>query len=144
MTNTLTISRELAESIANYMEGSASTTVLQWRRALLAAPVVERQEPVAWLTKCKLSGLFEQAEPNEKASNPDHWTDAFPVFASPPAPVAVVLDERAAFESWAQDNDRFGTSRNCSSSNYDEADTQQAWETWQARACLDKVKEMNQ
>ena len=40
-------------------------------------------EPVAWLTKCKQSGLVEQAEPNEKASNPEHWTDAFPVYDSP-------------------------------------------------------------
>lgn len=40
-------------------------------------------EPVAWLAKCKQSGLVEQAEPNEKASNPEHWTDAFPVYDSP-------------------------------------------------------------
>lgn len=39
-------------------------------------------ELVAWLTKCKKSGLVEQAEPNEKASNPEHWTDAFPVYNS--------------------------------------------------------------
>jgi hypothetical protein len=138
---TVTMSRELAERLDSphsFVRNSARESL----RRILAAPVVERQ-PVAWLTKCKLSGLVEKTEPNEKASNPEHWTDAFPVYTSQPAPVSVVLDERAAFESWAQDDDRFGTSRNCSSNNYDEADTQQAWETWQARAGLDKVKEMN-
>lgn len=40
------------------------------------------QEPVAWLVQCKSSGLFEQAEPMEKATNPE-WTDAFPVYAAP-------------------------------------------------------------
>lgn len=41
------------------------------------------QEPIAWLVRCKLSGLVEEAEPNEKASNPEYWTDAFPVYIKP-------------------------------------------------------------
>ena len=41
------------------------------------------KEPIAWLVQCKRSGLVEQAEPNEKASNPKYWTDAFPVFTAP-------------------------------------------------------------
>ncbi len=38
------------------------------------------KEPIAWLVQCKLSDLVEQAEPNEKACNPEYWTDAFPVY----------------------------------------------------------------
>jgi hypothetical protein len=54
-------------------------------------------EPVAWLTKCKHSGLVEQAEPNEKASNPAHWTDAFPVYThADPAEVEGLCAELAA------------------------------------------------
>ncbi len=40
-------------------------------------------ELVAWVTKCRSSGLIEQCEPNEKASNPAYWTDAFPVYTAP-------------------------------------------------------------
>lgn len=45
MTNDIKISRELAEGIANYMEGSASGMVQFWHdqlRALLAAPICEK------------------------------------------------------------------------------------------------------
>lgn len=45
-------------------------------------------EPVAWVTQCLISGLIEQAEPNEKATNLQCWTDAFPVYAEKPGPVA--------------------------------------------------------
>lgn len=42
-----------------------------------------QQVPVTWLTRCIDSGLHEEAGPNEKATNPKHWTDAFPVYAHP-------------------------------------------------------------
>lgn len=51
--------------------------------ALETDPVTE-PVPVAWLTQSKLTGQVEQAEPNEKASNPAHWTDAFPVYREKP------------------------------------------------------------
>lgn len=52
-------------------------------------PAPKQQEgAVAWLVQCKKSGLVEQAEPHEKASNPSAWSDAFPVYAEQPAPVA--------------------------------------------------------
>ena len=52
-------------------------------------PAAKHQgEPVAWVTQCLISGLIEQAEPNEKATNLQCWTDAFPVYAEKPGPVA--------------------------------------------------------
>lgn len=50
-------------------------------------------EPVAWLVRHKANGWLELAKPHEKASNPERWTDAFPVYAAPvsagaPTPVA--------------------------------------------------------
>lgn len=50
MTNKVEVSQDLAQNIAAYMEGSASSTVLMWRAQLLeaiAAPVAARQEPAA-------------------------------------------------------------------------------------------------
>jgi len=132
-------------------------------RAVLDAQAVERQEPVAWITKCKLSGLIEQAEPNEKASNPEHWTDAFPVYTSPPAPVAVVLPQRDHVHEW--DINDHGAATVCSICGIKSSDEAQSKPTislpdpmkhrtdfpaayrryakgW--NACLDKVKELNQ
>lgn len=57
---------------------------------------------------------------------------------------SVVLAERAAFESWARIDDNYGTSRTYHPPRYDEQDTQEVWEAWQARARLDKTKELNQ
>lgn len=56
MTNKLEISRELADRILNEL---SQCSVRNELRALLAAPVVERQEPVAWtngLAPCPLCG----------------------------------------------------------------------------------------
>lgn len=70
-----------------------------------------------------------------------------------PAPVSVVLDERAEFITWVRrewpqaplsnvrdllprDDPRYG--------EYCDETLQRAWVGWQARACLDKVKELNQ
>lgn len=41
-------------------------------------------EPVAWLAKCKDDETLEFTDPYEKAKNPKHWTDGFPVYAGPP------------------------------------------------------------
>lgn len=73
------------------------------------------------------------------------------LYASPPAPVSV--DERAEFVAWVRrewpqaplsnvrdllpkDDPRYG--------EYCDETLQRAWVGWQARACLDKVKELNQ
>lgn len=52
--------------------------------AELEAARTASAEPVAWVTQCRNSGLIEQCEPDEKASNTD-WTDAFPVYTAPDA-----------------------------------------------------------
>ncbi|EBF0275039.1 hypothetical protein DB992_12495 [Salmonella enterica] len=44
-------------------------------------------EPVAWIAKKKTTGEMELDEPHAKATNPKYWTDAFPVYTTPPAPV---------------------------------------------------------
>lgn len=60
-------------------------------------------EPVAWLSRCikgRGQGQVEFAEPNEKATNPEYWTDGFPVYAAPPPalPDEVVRLVKAASE----------------------------------------------
>lgn len=144
MTNKLEITRELAELFERALKQvgvqdhradyAIVETAKRELRALLAAPVVERQ-PVAWLTKCKLSGLVEQAEPNEKASNPEHWTDAFPVYANQPAPVAVVLPTLDDFKDEVENIWGFAPSQLCLLNG---EDLKRIWV-----ACLDKVKELN-
>lgn len=52
-------------------------------------------EPVAWLIQCQHSGLVEQSEPNDKSDRPDEWSDSFPVFRRPAAPIAVPRLEMA-------------------------------------------------
>ena len=44
-------------------------------------------EPVAWIAKKKTTGEMELDEPHAKATNPKYWTDAFPVYTTPQAPV---------------------------------------------------------
>ncbi|MFV9375180.1 DUF551 domain-containing protein [Citrobacter portucalensis] len=46
-------------------------------------------EPVAWIAKKKTTGEMELDEPHAKATNPKYWTDAFPVYTTPQAPVSV-------------------------------------------------------
>ena len=72
-----------------------------WPCPVHAEPAAQHQgEPVAWVTQCHLSGLIEQAEPNEKATNLQCWSDAFPVFREQPAPVAVVMPERETYTKY--------------------------------------------
>jgi len=65
--------------------------------------------------------------------------DIIPLYTSPPAPVSVLLDEREEFERnyLAEALERDGD-------EYVRMAVRMAWEGWQARACLDKVKELNQ
>ena len=82
----VSITRETAKQAAHLLAAHSTGPSLERDtaeelRAALDKPAKRQQgEPVAWLTKCKQSGLVEQAEPNEKASNPEQWTDAFPVY----------------------------------------------------------------
>lgn len=83
--------RKLAEQACGTSPGSAEyqrfmaamnpTLLLD----LTSAAAQPQGEPVAWVVQCKTSGLLENAEPGEKATNPRYFTDAFPVFRAAPA-----------------------------------------------------------
>ena len=71
--------------------------------------------------------------------------------ASQPAPVAVVINERKAFERWWRANmniKEMALHRNVypmhSGWSYACHETNRSWKAWGARAGLDKVKELNQ
>lgn len=67
---------------------------------------------------------------------------------SPPAPVSVVINEREEFENYYRDRimgNRTGVRfLRSSSGTYLDREVVEMWSGWQARACLDKVKELNQ
>lgn len=82
-------------------------------RAVLAK--AGEQEPVAWIVRCKRSGLIGQAEPNEKATNPDYWTDSFPVYAHQlPAQAENPLVDAVFAASHKKATDTHGKCPNCS------------------------------
>lgn len=62
-----------------------------------------------------------------------HGEKAIALYTSPPAPVAVQLDENVEFEKWW-----------CRTPVLRKSRIQVAQEAWEARARLDKVKELNQ
>lgn len=132
MSNDLKISRDLAERLVTPYVCFVAQDEL---RALLAAPAVERQaDPVldslarrlteAQMTICDLK-------------------------ASPPAPVAAVVDETQAFANWMHEvvaiehhnNYVVKIQRKDRMSGPEE---KSAYDAWNARACIDKVEEMNQ
>jgi hypothetical protein len=76
-----------------------------------------------WLDQCRKTG------------------GTFLLFTSQPAPVSV--DERAAFEAAYARGD-FYAAEQASPIQFQDYRKHQAWIAWQARACLDKVKELNQ
>jgi len=170
MTNdkTVTISRELAERLANvlYMHDAENTDAATELDALIAAPVVECQEPVVVkrYDRDSVSGHSDvEITLLGVGTHYDHRPNLAEALArlvlrvarlhkleapsladtSPPAPVAV--DERAEFESWVN-NEWFSTPIGYSNGRqrYIDDSVQRAWVGWQARACLDKVKELNQ
>lgn len=44
------------------------------------AELAKLREPIGWLVRNKVTGELQVAEPNEKATNPAFWTDAFKVY----------------------------------------------------------------
>lgn len=115
---------------------------LGWKNAILAAPVVERQDvidldAVDWET---IQQAADESNwmPNEYMRN--EWIADVCNFLkygradiSAPAPVAVV-DERAEFDAWTVRKGRVIGYHGW----------REDFVIWQARACLDKVKELNQ
>ncbi len=156
---TVTMSRELIEEVVAQLDDFITGDVLGRLKSALAVPVVERQEPVGFVTR--RSGKFgawlhsshRQAENFDSTAingGPGN-SEILAVYTSPPAPVAV--DERAEFVAWVRrewpqaplsnvrdllpkNDPRYG--------EYCDETLQRAWVGWQARAYLDKVKELNQ
>jgi len=120
MTNDIKISRELAERWLDPSQGSVYERyqiVSEELRALLAAPVVERQEPVAEVVMVDPFVLT--------TGNLHLLRKGAKLYTSPPAPVTVVLPaSRYIFDKDYDDEDR----------SYS-----MGW-----NACLNKVKELNQ
>lgn len=192
MTNKLEISRGLAERISNpFGDPHDKFNAVQELRALLAVPVISRQEPesalmegIRTLEKIDASITARQAridaaaqhqgKPVAWATLQDGWKDEdrtvitdpveaeeynrvcydlTPLFTSQPAPVAVtVVQERWEFEKWVIKDWPTAPLRYVRDAlpetdplhgTYCDEYLQRAWVGWQARACLDKVKELN-
>lgn len=134
MSGKIEISRELGENIANYMEGSASTTVEQWHRELrsiIAAPVVERQPVASGIAhdKAYRNGMMAgfsfgiRGDEDGYAKAVERYdAEIHAAKTEQPAPVAVVLPER----------------REPTQESPYLTDADHEWND-----CLDKVKELN-
>jgi hypothetical protein len=167
------IPKETAENICRNLSAATGCKV-DWHYIggrvhikAIAAPVVERQETVAYQWRRKTVNEGSQwtkwVECTEAdyhgvvgSPGPSHRgviRKARKLYAEHPAPVAVVLDERAEFVAWVRrewpqaplsnvrdllpkDDPRYG--------EYCDDTLQRAWVGWQARACLDMVKGLNQ
>lgn len=97
MTNDIKISRELAERLAHvlYMYDAENTGAATELDALIATPVVECQEPVAycykeyvWATGIGAHVWRDKLE-TEKPGDDSEIKDLAPLYTSPPAPVSV-------------------------------------------------------
>jgi hypothetical protein len=82
----------------NWVSSPVNWGVGQYKLSTVPPKPETKLDPITWLSMYKPSGKdFEFAEPNEKATNPEYWTDAFPVYAEPPKretkpdPVAYIL-----------------------------------------------------
>ena len=67
-------------------------------RDVLALLASMEQEPAAWIVKNKATGEMELDEPHAIATNPEYWTDAFPVYAAPQLPQPAVV----SFDDWSR------------------------------------------
>ncbi len=158
MTNdkTVTMSRELSlfESILGKKPDAflhepvyqvTESEVLEFARQL-AAPAVERQEPVAWAL---LNGNGQVRDLTARWDVAKHWDGLVEaLYTSPPAQVAVDIDEQQAFANWTHEVVEFehaDITRKVQRRDLMSVDDEKnAWSGWQARACLDKIKELNQ
>lgn len=162
MSGKIEISRELAQEILEKMMGDWSQIDSEWGptkggieadiangneeeirklRAILAAPVVERQEPVAYIVEAidpnnghlRRRGLHWHSVDTLRGTRDfkewigENLTKEQPLYTSPPAPVAVVLPERLKLTAQKDLADPVTF------------DWQRGW-----NACLDKVKVLNQ
>lgn len=154
MTNdkTVTMSRELAERLDS-PHSSVRNAAIESLRRILAAPVVDRQEVFGfWRVPIgfPLQGMFVRwnEESAQHIANASDVFDFHMLYTSPPAPVAVIVDETQAFADWmhqvvAEVKHNGGVNKIQRKDMMSLAEEKSAHDAWQARACLDKVKEMN-
>ena len=147
MTNkTIEVPRELLEKAlrdASTIRFSTDSHVVEIR-ALLAAPVVERQEPAQWQRKSQMHEETWYPLPADEVSEAKRqgW-EIRALYTSPPAPVSVVTREQveivaeSIYWQWAGREGFVPWVKGGNSLKQDEARSI-AWST------LDKVKELNQ
>ena len=174
MTNKLMIevSRQQLEYWMVMLRNGLPETVSSMIQTVLEVPEAPRQEPMAWANDQQLL-LCSKSPREDQPNNPmvhnlprniagsamktDYCNT--PLYAAPLSPdhsgggAGMVLQERWEFEKWVrtdwpdaplryvrdalpEDDPRFG--------EYCDEHLQRAWVGWQARAALDKVKELNQ
>ncbi|MHA6128855.1 hypothetical protein ACX3YD_22170 [Pseudomonas fluorescens group sp. PF-1] len=171
---TVTMSRELAElEFSAFWEqhkldllerkiGRSDCKSIWLNARKIAAPVVERQEPVAWRHTMHYENrcghrfvLTDSAE--SPFGKPDVDYDKLfrvtcePLFTSPPAPVAVVLPKPVVWRIPISGDWFYGTKEQCER-EYAEYTADFTTEDFdedgpfrpEPLACLDKVKELNQ
>jgi hypothetical protein len=122
---------------------------------LTAAPVVERQPVSADIAhdKAYRNGMMAgfsfgiRGDEDGYAKAVERYDDEINAAkAEQPAPVAA--DERAEFENHYRDRimgNRTGVRfLRSASGSYLDSEVREMWSGWQARACLDKLKELNQ
>jgi len=131
---TVTMSRELVRRAACNLTSSCDAYKIQQELLeALAAPVVERQEPVGEVTGLCYSYLYEgNQKPVVSFDKNRQWSKGEKLYTSPPAPVSV--DERAAFEAAASRYSFMDTSDFVNGQYHGSDETQAAWELWQMRA----------
>lgn len=128
------VPRELLEVFA----GPRNYTPEQMReamnelRALLDAPAQTRGEPVAW----KTGPITWAYEPDARRHGDQHGVIVVPLYAEPPAPVAVVLPERKSDPEEPNDFDRYDLGEVSTFSEF-----RGVVEGW--NACLDELKRLN-
>lgn len=134
MSKTIEISRELAEDAIKLLRHFSPSRTADAISDLLAAPVVERQEPVAWALdvegyKTVIIDNYQRALSEQEHFHGRGRTAVIrDLYTSPPAPVAVALppDPEKAFLEWAS---TLPSPPRCLQSYL---------------AAIDKVKELNQ
>ena len=81
------ISEILSKAAAQSDGGNLGYAMADAVKVIDGAIAARNAEPVAWIAKKKTTGEMELDEPHAKATNPKYWTDAFPVYTTPQAPV---------------------------------------------------------
>lgn len=160
MTDKIEVSRDLLEALiaSDFAEDCQECGIGQgepWKelRALLAAPAVNRQEPVAWMYRREggeILGQLVQMESDELKVirlgkfhdnrtrylwPREDYIEWRPLYTSPPAPVAVVLPIESDFYLEVFKIYGFGPDNLCMLNG---EDLKKLW-----NACLDKIKQLN-